>query len=85
MGVSSSGFGFASISLMTYSGSLASLSQSKPFILVFNFWGRTQAIPVGTSVALESCSSGKILEVNHSRAHDNMSSMMGGELGGENT
>lgn len=85
MGVSSPGFGFASASLMMYSGYLAPLSKSKPFILVFNFWSRTWAIPVRTCVALESCSSDKILEVNHWRAHENIGSMTGGELGGDNT
>ena len=85
MGISSPGFGFASVSLMTYSGSLASLSKSKPFILVFNFWSRTWAIPVGTCVDLESRSSDKILEVNQSRAHENIGSVTGGELGGDNT
>ena len=77
--------GFASVSLIMHYCFLASLSQSKPFILVFKFWGRTQAMTVGASVTLESRPSDETLELTYSRAHGDMGSMMGGKLGSDNT
>lgn len=40
---------------------------------------------VAASVTLESCSSDETLELNYSRAHGDMGSMMGGKLGSDNT